>query len=161
MDLILVFTTFYLSLYLNFNRSGAAGNLIWFFSSPPNRLHSFGNVKYSPGRICPPYQKLKTESGKSCCCCLTSASAALHPIPQNHFRFCRLASTSLVSLPFPQPHIRFLIVPSVSEGLLPLPKYPYRFRSLISASEVTYSFGVLLDPWLTQNKPWEKELSIN
>jgi hypothetical protein len=127
MDLILVFPTFYLSVYLNFNRSGAAGNLIWFFSSPPNRLHSFGNVKYSPGKICPPYQKLKTEIGKSCCCSLTSASVATLRLPQHHFRLSRFISLFVNSLP--RSHFRFRRPTSDSSESLPFQLACFRFLS--------------------------------
>jgi hypothetical protein len=114
MDLILVFTTFYLFVYLNFNRSGAAGNLIWFFSSPPNRLHSFGNVKHSPGRICPLYQKLKTRPERA-------AAAASLPFPPPRFKFLSLISASAATLRLAQPHFRLSRFTSPPVDSLPLP----------------------------------------
>jgi hypothetical protein len=55
MDLILVSPTFYLSLYLNFNRSGAAGNLIWFFSSlPPTDYTHLATSNIAQEKFVPP-----------------------------------------------------------------------------------------------------------
>jgi hypothetical protein len=132
MDLILVFPPFYLSVYLNFNRSGAAGNLIWFSSSPPNRLHSFGNVKYSPGKICPPYQKLKTRPERAAAAASLPLPSATLQLPQPHFRFRRNATTSSASLPRMQIHFpsrRF-----TSAALHPIPRNHFLFCRLASAS---------------------------